>query len=503
MLLTKLFDYFIPEEAQNDKVTSSKARIFVGSGLAICLVFLANTYRGFTLIDSLQGFVLLIGTILLFSTFWVLKKTGSTTIACNTFIAISFSMLLMIVARTAGPQSMTHLNFAILIIMGFLICGFRSGMVWGTLSLLELAVFKIMAVNGYKFAAVLVDGIFVSILVLFFVVLVLSAVFEKTSAASLDSFILEKEKSEQINQALEIMLEDTQRVMACVSQGDLSKRITIETFGKMTILKECVNDTLDMLSQTIAQVFSLTEEINNGTSQLSNTVQSLASGTSEQAASIEEISSSMEDIHSKAKTNNENAQQAQHLSNQTSNMITHVTQEMDALQSSMNNINQSSTDVSKVIKVIEEIAFQTNLLALNAAVEAARAGKYGKGFAVVAEEVRNLASRSSEATKDTAHLIESSLAEVGNGVQNAGNTAETLKGFVENTQTVTKFVSEISVSSQDQATSAQEVASGLNQVNNVVQENASISEETSSAAQELRHQSNSLRELMGKFKLAG
>lgn len=219
------------------------------------------------------------------------------------------------------------------------------------------------------------------------------------------------------------------------------------------------------------------------------------------AASLEEISSSISEIDGVAKNNEGNASQAQQLSSRAMSEINSSNQQMEAMLASMQQINDTSNDVSKVIKVIDEIAFQTNLLALNAAVEAARAGKYGKGFAVVAEEVRNLASRSATAAKDTTSLIESSIGEVNNGVKNADQTAEILKGFVSSIEKVNDLVAEISVASQEQSSGVGEISKGLDQVNEVVQRNSSISEETASASEELKSQAQSLQDLMNRFRL--
>jgi methyl-accepting chemotaxis protein len=168
---------------------------------------------------------------------------------------------------------------------------------------------------------------------------------------------------------------------------------------------------------------------------------------------------------------------------------------MEVLVESVKNINDTSSEVSKVIKVIDEIAFQTNLLALNAAIEAARAGKYGKGFAVVAEEVRALAGRSGEAAQETAQLIEKSIKGVEAGVQNAHETALILNEIVSSMDKMNDLVSEISGSSNEQNSSMKEISNGLSQVNTVVQQNASISEENASASEELKFQVNRLLKL--------
>jgi len=300
---------------------------------------------------------------------------------------------------------------------------------------------------------------------------------------------------------LRTAISDIKLVMDAVKNGDLSRSVTADLTGDLSQLKGSINDSVSMLGHTIIQVVTNSEQVNTGSVELSSSAQSLASGTTEQAASLEEVASSMNEVESQTKANNENAGQAQLLSSQSIETVTRGNAQMETMLQSMNEINETSSKVTKVIKVIDEIAFQTNLLALNAAVEAARAGKYGKGFAVVAEEVRNLASRSAEAAKDTTELVETSIKEVENGVKNAESTAGVLKEIDENVTKVNDLVGEISAGSNDQAKGIAEINLALSQVNDVVQQNSSISEETASAADELSSQATELKRLMSKFTM--
>ncbi len=301
---------------------------------------------------------------------------------------------------------------------------------------------------------------------------------------------------------LQSALSNTIKIMIAVAEGNLSEQLNLELKGDLDDLKVSINKSIKMLGDTIAEVVSASEKVKNGAAEISSSANTLANGTTQQAAAIEEMSSSISEFSSQTKANNDNAAQAQQLSHQTLEIVARGNTQMESMLASIKEIHNKSSEVSKVIKVIDEIAFQTNLLALNAAVEAARAGKYGKGFAVVAEEVRNLAGRSAEAAKNTTDLIEASINEVDKGVKNADQTAAVLTEISGSIDKTNDLVGEISSASKEQAIGIEEINRGLTQVNEIVQQNSSISEETASSCEELSNQATQLQSQMGRFKLS-
>jgi len=218
-------------------------------------------------------------------------------------------------------------------------------------------------------------------------------------------------------------------------------------------------------------------------------------------SSIQELTASIAEIADQTKHNAVNANRANELATEVAKNADKGNYQMTEMQRSMVDINKSSDDISKIIKVIDDIAFQTNILALNAAVEAARAGQHGKGFAVVAEEVRTLAARSADAAKETTGLIEGSIGKVQEGTKIADETAAALDEIVAGIGQVTGLIGNIASSSNEQATSIAQINMGVEQVAHVVSQNSATAEQSAAASEELSGQSVLLKQMIDQFQL--
>src|SRR5262245_49357014 len=225
--------------------------------------------------------------------------------------------------------------------------------------------------------------------------------------------------------------------------------------------------------------------------QVSTSAQSLSQSATEQAASLEETSASMEEMASMTRKNAENSQSAAALMSDVEGRVRESNGARDTMVASMASIQQSSQQVAKIIKTIDEIAFQTNILALNAAVEAARAGEAGMGFAVVADEVRNLAQRSAKAAKDTAELIEASIAKIENGSHNVTHVSQSISAITESVTKVKALVDEVSLASRQQTQGIEQVSQAIAQMEKVTQTTAATAEESAAASEELTAQADS------------
>jgi methyl-accepting chemotaxis protein len=273
------------------------------------------------------------------------------------------------------------------------------------------------------------------------------------------------------------------------------------TFKAAGLIREPLARANLALCDLVQQIQTAGEQIASGSAQISDSAQSLSQGATESAASLEEITSSMTEMASQTRQTAENANQANLLASHAKAAADKGSRQMEEMVAAMADISEAGKNISRIIKVIDDIAFQTNLLALNAAVEAARAGQHGKGFAVVAEEVRNLAARSAQAAEETAELIEGSGQKTRNGTQIASQTEGALKEIVASVVQVTDLVGEIAAASSEQALGIGQVNTGLEQIDKVTQANTASAEESAAASEELLSQAEQLRQMLSRFKI--
>ena len=288
-------------------------------------------------------------------------------------------------------------------------------------------------------------------------------------------------------------------VLDRIAEGDLTVEVSARSeYDSMSLT---LKKTIDNLRNMFTEIQSATNQVSSGSKHVADGAQLLAQGAVEQAASIEELSGSIAEIAERTRINAATAGQTAKLSETIKENAEKGSRQMSNMITAVKEIDDASHSISKIIKTIDDIAFQTNILALNAAVEAARAGQQGKGFAVVAEEVRNLASKSAEAARDTNDMIQNSINKAALGSRIAGETAASLGEIMAGINESSHLIAEIAKLSEEQSRGITLINTGIDQVALVVQHNSATAEESAAVSEEMSSQSEILRRLIAQFKL--
>ena len=295
-------------------------------------------------------------------------------------------------------------------------------------------------------------------------------------------------------------IDELSGVLGQIAGGNLDYQLNLHYVGEFEKLKLSLEHIREALTQTLQTIQFTADEVNSGAAQMSDGAQALAASTTEQAATVEELSASVLNVSHQSEQNTVNVRKAAEYEKQVTENLRESSEYMHQVYATMSEIGQSSQEISKITKLVEDIAFQTNILALNAAVEAARAGSAGKGFAIVADEVRNLAGKSAAAAKQTAELIAKSTTTVSEGEKLTDKTMELVNTVLENSHLLGKIMVEIEQSSLIQAEAIDQINMGISQVTAVVQTNAATAEENSASSEELAAQAQTLKEEAGKFR---
>ncbi len=298
---------------------------------------------------------------------------------------------------------------------------------------------------------------------------------------------------EYIDEICDVLLE--------IGKGNLDFTLEHDYAGEFSRVKDELLRVQKLLSQTLHEVVVAADQVSTGAEQVSIGAQAQAQGATEQAASAEQLTATVAQISEQINSSTHHLESANEEMTAVVTEIRSGDQKMEHMLQAMNEITQSSLEIEKIIKSIEDIAFQTNILALNAAVEAARAGQAGKGFAVVADEVRNLAGKSAEASKTTATLIEKALVAVQNGKTIADETAASFHRVFEGVNRVAEQTSHVVQNSEEQDKQVQQTAIGVDQISSVIQTNSATAEEAAAASEQLAGQARMMKKLVAQFRL--
>lgn len=297
-------------------------------------------------------------------------------------------------------------------------------------------------------------------------------------------------------------VDDIGRAMKMFADGNFDVQPEVEWKGDFVGILNSFMMFEKSMAEVIKGIQHVSDEVSSAAEQVAASSNDLADGATNQAAVVEELTATVEGVSEQVEKNSKTAKEISGRVDKLGNAILESNGKMKDMVDSMNEINGASKEIDKIIATINEIAAQTNLLALNASIEAARAGEAGKGFAVVANQVNVLADQSAQAAKESATLIETSVKAVEKGMVIAGQTASQLQEVAENSQIITKEVTNIADTLETQATEIKQINDGIEQINDVVQTNSATSEECAASSQEMSSEAENLREMIQKFKIA-
>ena len=297
-------------------------------------------------------------------------------------------------------------------------------------------------------------------------------------------------------------VDDIGRAMKMFADGNFDVQPEVEWKGDFVGILNSFMMFEKSMAEVIKGIQHVSDEVSSAAEQVAASSNDLADGATNQAAVVEELTATVEGVSEQVEKNSKTAKEISGRVDELGNAILESNGKMKDMVDSMNEINGASKEIDKIIATINEIASQTNLLALNASIEAARAGEAGKGFAVVANQVNVLADQSAQAAKESATLIETSVKAVEKGMVIAGQTASQLQEVAENSQIITKEVTNIAETLETQTTEIQQINDGIEQINDVVQTNSATSEECAASSQEMSSEAENLREMIQKFKIA-
>ncbi|PVM92841.1 methyl-accepting chemotaxis protein [Caulobacter radicis] len=317
----------------------------------------------------------------------------------------------------------------------------------------------------------------------------------------------ERRRNEQVREAAAkeqaFVMEEIATGLNRLAEGDLTYRVAAEFPADYKRLQSDFNGAIAQMEEAMRTIVHAANGIGAGSDEIASAADDLSRRSEQQAASLEETAAALDEITATVKRSSAGAQEASRVVSSTRTDAERSSVVVKGAVDAMQQIEKSSTEISQIIGVIDEIAFQTNLLALNAGVEAARAGDAGKGFAVVAQEVRALAQRSAEAAKEIKTLISTSSQQVNQGVSMVGQTGEALQAIVSKVGEIDALVSEIAASGQEQATGLNQVNAAVNQMDQTVQQNAAMVEQSTAASHSLKGEANGLMQMISRFQVSG